>query len=70
MTNTILLEEKIDASGYKRIYIAKAIGLKSTAGLANKVNNITEFTASEINALCDLLKIETLEERHAIFFAG
>lgn len=70
MTNTELLEKKIDESGYKKSYIAKTIGLKSTAGLANKVNNITEFTASEINALCDLLKIESLEERHAIFFAG
>lgn len=69
MTNTALLEEKIDASGYKKSYIAKAIGLKSTAGLANKVRNITEFTASEINVLCDLLKIESLEERHVIFFA-
>ncbi len=69
MTNTTLLEEKIDASGYKKSYIAKAIGLKSTAGLANKVNNITEFTASEINGLCNLQKIESLEERHIIFFA-
>jgi len=70
MTNTVLLEEKIDASGYKKSYIAKAIGLKSTAGLMNKVRNVTEFTASEINIMCDLLKIETLEERHAIFFAN
>lgn len=68
MTNTKLLEKKMDDSGYKKIYIAKAIGLKSTQGLSKKVNNETEFTASEINALCKLLKIETLEERHEIFF--
>jgi hypothetical protein len=70
MTNTELLEKKIEESGYKRNYIAKAIGLKSTFGLANKINNVTEFKASEINILCDLLKIETAEEKEAIFFAG
>ena len=70
MRNTELLEKKIEESGYKRNYIAKAIGLKSTFGLANKINNVTEFKASEINILCDLLKIETAEEKEAIFFAG
>lgn len=69
MTNTKLLEKKMDDSGYKKSYIAKAIGLKSTQGLSKKVRNETEFTASEINALCKLLKIETLEERQEIFFA-
>lgn len=69
MTNTELLEKKISDSGYKKSYIAKAIGLKSAFGLANKINNKTEFKASEINALCDLLKIESPEERDAIFFA-
>lgn len=69
MTNTELLTEKIDVSGYKRSYIAKAIGLKSTQGLAKKINNETEFKGSEISALCKLLKIDSLEERQAIFFA-
>lgn len=69
MTNTELLERKIADSGYKKSFIAKAIGLKSAFGLANKINNKTEFKASEINALCDLLKIESAEEKDAIFFA-
>ena len=69
MTNTKLLEEKIDKSGYKKSYIAKAIGLKSTFGLLKKIRNENEFKATEINILCDLLKIETLEEKEAIFFA-
>ena len=69
MTNTMLLNKKIDDSGYKRIYIAKAIGLKSAYGLAKKIRNETEFKASEINALCELLKIDS-EEKEAIFFAG
>lgn len=69
MTNTELLEKKIADSGYKRNYIAKAIGLKSAYGLANKINNKSEFKASEINALCELLKIDSIEEKEAIFFA-
>ena len=69
MTNTELLTKRIEESGYKRSYIAKAIGLKSTYGLSKKVNNETEFKASEIEKLCELLNIDTLEERKAIFFA-
>lgn len=69
MTNTELLEKKIEESGYKRHFIAKAIGLKSAYGLAKKIHNETEFKAAEINALCELLKIDTLEEKEAIFFA-
>lgn len=70
MTNTELLEQKIDASGYKKSYIAKAIGLKSTFGLSKKIRNETEFKATEINALCELLNIDTLEEKELIFFAN
>lgn len=68
MTNTDLLIKKIDESGFKRSYIAKALGL-STYGFANKVNNKTEFYSSEIKILCELLHIDTLEERENIFFA-
>lgn len=68
MTNTELLNEKIDKSGYKKSYIAKAIGLKSAFGLAKKIRNETEFKPSEINALCKLLKIDSLEEKDLIFF--
>ena len=69
MTNTKLLIEIIKKSGYKRSYIAKAIGLKSAYSLALKIDNKNEFKASEINALCELLNISTLEDRQAIFFA-
>lgn len=70
MTNKELLEKKIAQSGYKKSYIAKAIGLKSAYGLAKKINNLTEFKAKEINALCEILKIESLEEKERIFFAN
>ena len=69
MTNTELLLKKIEESGYKRKFIAQAIGLKSAFGLSKKINNETEFKASEINALCELLKIDTAEEKERIFFA-
>ena len=68
MTNTELLNKRIEASGYKRSYIAKAIGLKSAYGLSKKINNETEFKATEINALCELLNINSLEEKEAIFY--
>ena len=68
MTNTELLNQKIELSGYKRSFIAKRLGL-SAYGLAKKIQNETEFKASEINALCVLLNIVSPEEKEAIFFA-
>lgn len=68
MTNTDLLREKIDQSGYKLRFIAKNIGL-TYQGFLNKINNRNEFRANEIQALYDLLDM-TEEERVAIFFAS
>jgi hypothetical protein len=67
MTNTLLLEDRIKNSGYKRSYIANKIGM-SAYTLAKKINNENEFLASEINGLCDILNIDT-KDRMAIFFA-
>lgn len=52
MTNTELLREKIDQSGYKLRFIAKKIGI-TYQGLLNKINNRSEFRANEIQALYD-----------------
>ena len=68
MTNTELLNQRIDESGLKKSYIAKALGIR-TDTLSRKINNEREFKASEINALCDVLGIEGLEEKEQIFFA-
>lgn len=68
MTNTVLLEKKIEASGYKKSYIAKVIGITAYS-LAKKIRNESEFKATEINVLCDLLRIDSLEEKERIFFA-
>ena len=68
MTNTALLEEKIEASGLKKSFIARAIGL-SAYGLAKKINNENEFKTSEVNGLCKILNITDLAEKDRIFFA-
>lgn len=68
MTNTELLRKKIDDSGYKLTYIAKQVGI-TYQGLMNKINNETDFRATEIQTLCDLLKID-MQEKEEIFFAS
>lgn len=68
MTDTELLMEYIKNSGLKLIYIAECLGL-SRFGLAKKINNETEFKASEIEKMCEILHIDSMEERKKIFFA-
>ena len=67
MTNTPLLEQYIEKSGYKKAFIAKQIGL-TAYGFALKINNKSEFKASEMTILCNLLKISA-KDKEAIFFA-
>lgn len=69
MTNTKLLNDAIGKSGLKKNYIAKAIGITPYC-LAKKINNLNEFKLSEVNMLCELLKIKTLSEKERIFFAS
>lgn len=66
MTNTALLREKIDESGYKIRFVAKKIGI-TYQGFLKKINNESEFKASEIQGLKELLNL-TDEERDKIFF--
>ena len=68
MTDTERLKEVIQKSGLKMQYLAKQLNL-SNFGFSNKVNNVTEFKASEIDTLCDLLQIKALSEKERIFFA-
>ena len=44
MTNTALLREKIDESGYKIRFVAKKIGI-TYQGFLKKINNESEFKA-------------------------
>jgi hypothetical protein len=67
MTNTSLLEKYIGDSGYKKSFIAKKIGITAYA-LAMKINNETEFKASEIDGIAKLLDID-VHTKEKIFFA-
>jgi hypothetical protein len=67
MTNTTLLEDYIKRSGYKKSYIAERLNL-TPYGLNLKINNKSEFKASEMATLCEILKINA-KDKDAIFFA-
>lgn len=62
-----MLKSKIDESGYKQIYIAKQLGISNQC-LSGKIKNKTEFTGSQIQALCILLNID-VQQKEQIFFA-
>ena len=66
MTNTELLMDFIKKSGLKLGFIADQMDL-SRFGLSKKINNDSEFKASEIEKLCNLLDITSLEDRERIF---
>jgi hypothetical protein len=68
MTNTVLLKEKIDKSGLKIGFIADFVGI-SRQLLWKKVNNLTPFNQYEIDKMCEVLRITSLKEKEAIFFA-
>lgn len=68
MTNTALLEEYIEKSGYKKSFIAKALNITAYA-LTLKINNKSEFKANEIDIFCKLLNIG-IRDRMRIFFAN
>ena len=67
MTNTSLLEQYIEKSGYKKSFVAQQLGI-TAYGLALKINNKHEFKAGEMTILCKLLKISA-KDKEAIFFA-
>ena len=67
MTNTGALRELIEKKGMKMKYVAEYIGL-SAYGFQLKVENRQEFKTSEVAALCELLSINSLEEKENIFF--
>ena len=66
MTNTKALKEAIQKSGLKLKAIAKLLNISGTS-LSRKINNITEFKASEIIALSEILQLDT-EKELLIFF--
>lgn len=68
MTDTFILNEEITKSGLKISFIAEKIGL-SREGFYKKLNNETEFKASEIVLMQKILGLSN-EKRDTIFFAN
>jgi len=67
MTNTLLLEERIKSAGIKYKFLAEKLGI-TYYSLRKKINNVTEFTATEIDIMCEVLHL-SVKDRMAIFFA-
>lgn len=68
MTNSDLLKQVIEESGLKIGFIASFVGI-SRQLLWKKVNNLTPFNQYEIDKMCEVLKITSLRQKEAIFFA-
>ncbi len=68
MTNTKLLNALIRERGVKKVYLAEKLGI-SPVSLHNCITGKSEFKASQINVLCELLGVKDLEQKEAIFFA-
>ena len=66
MTNTELLQEKLNNSGYKMTFVAKELGITYQA-LLNKLNNKSQFKVDEAKTLGILLHL-TGAEVDRIFF--
>lgn len=60
------LEKKISESGVKIDYICENLGI-TRQGFIKKRRGITPFKASEVYVLCDILRINTLDEKEKIF---
>lgn len=67
MTDTKALEARIEKSGLKLKYVAKKMGI-SYASLRYKMDNVREFTATEIYQLCEIVGITDLKEKYKLFF--
>lgn len=67
MLNIEALDKRIRESGLKRKKIAESLGL-TLAGLKKKTSGRSEFKASEVSLLCQLLGISSVEDKDKIFF--
>ena len=67
MVNTELLEQKIQASGKKKGFLAERCNL-SRQGFNNCKNNLAKFTYEQVRILCLELGINEADEEKAIFY--
>ena len=68
LVNTELLNQKITDVGKTRKYLSLKCGVTPQT-LWNKINNMYDFTSTEVLILCKELNIKSLKEREQIFFA-
>ena len=66
MTNSALFREAVEKAGIKYKFLAESMGI-SPYGLQKKIDNRSEFKASEIYTASDVLNLSE-EDRNAIFF--
>lgn len=66
MTDSKALRKIIESKGLKYKYIAEVLHL-SPFGLQRKIDNVTEFKASEIKRLSQLLSLSA-NQQQKIFF--
>ena len=69
MTNTLMLEMAIRRAKLTKKEVAHRLGL-TFMGFNQKVTNVTEFKASEIAQLYNMLGLSSLEEQQQIFFVN
>lgn len=69
LINTLKLKGAIAAAGYTQKTLAKAIGISENT-LNRKVNRKKRMYVDEVDLLCDLLSIQTDEQKCAIFLSG
>ena len=67
MTDFVLLKQKISESGMTMVAIAEKSGILRET-LYNRLKGVGDFTASEMMAISDTLRLSN-RERDAIFFA-
>lgn len=69
MTDTVMLRDCIAQSGLKMQFIAEKLGISRNA-LLKKIENETQFKSQEIQQMCEILSISSLEVKEQIFFAS
>lgn len=67
MVDTQLLEDEIEKSGKKRVYLADKLGC-SVQSLRLKIKGEYDFTTSQVDILCTELGITSLVKKEKIFF--
>lgn len=68
MTNGEMLRRKVEEIGISYSFLAEKMGI-SRASLYNKIDNKSEFKASEITVATEILRL-TKKERDQIFLMG